>query len=240
MSRLTNENVVPTIMLLEQQAIVSEAVANSFRTEFKRHTILQCGENFEDAGNFNPDLKLIVVTKSMLLTVYEKSKKIDFMQNCFGSVPIALLGDEVDKSALEFLERHNLKGVFPDETPTHTLIAGLKFILEGGQYFPRKINRLKEFYSLSSGLDAMIEDGAPGSMLVAKALFEAVDPFTKRERAVLHCLAKGQPNKVIAGKLEIAENTIKIHIRNILKKLSVSNRTEAVLAAHKMSLIDLH
>jgi DNA-binding NarL/FixJ family response regulator len=240
MSQLAIENIVPTIMLVEQQTFVSESVANSFRVEFKRHAILECGENFADIENIKANLKLVVITKSMLLNVFEKSKKFDFLRDYFGAVPVALLGDAVDQSSLEFLERFNLRGVFPDETPTNTLIAGLKFILEGGQYFPNKFNVLKDFSRSELRHDEVIRDASLISSLMTNKAFDLVDPFTKRERAVLDCLAKGQPNKVIASQLEIAENTIKIHIRNILKKLNVSNRTEAVLAAHKMSLVELH
>jgi DNA-binding NarL/FixJ family response regulator len=239
MSQFAIENVVPTIMLVEQQAFVSESVANSFRVEFKRHAILECGENFADIENTKINLKLVVITKSMLLNVFEKSKKFSFLRDCFGSVPIALLGDTTDQDSLEFLERFNLRGVFPDQTPTNTLIAGLKFILEGGEYFPSKFNELKEVVRSGFVPDELHTDFSEPTLSIANLSIDFADPFTRRERAVLDCLAKGQPNKVIAGQLEIAENTIKIHIRNILKKLNVSNRTEAVLAAHKMSLVEL-
>ena len=240
MSQFVIEDVVPTIMLVEQQTFVSESVANYFRVEFKRHAILECGENFSDMENNKVNLKLVVITKSMLPSVFEKSEKFTFLQDCFGSAPVALLGDAAGQSSLELLERVNLKGVFPDETPSNTLIAGLKFILEGGEYFPHKFNELKEPHRFDHRSDDNQNNISALATSLTNPPIDLVDPFTKRERAVLDCLARGQPNKVIAGQLEIAENTIKIHIRNILKKLSVSNRTEAVLAAHKMSLVELH
>ena len=61
--------------------------------------------------------------------------------------------------------------------------------------------------------------------------------LTPRELEVLALMAQGARNKDIAQKLVIAERTAKIHVGNILTKLNVSNRTEAVALAIKLGLI---
>ena len=53
------------------------------------------------------------------------------------------------------------------------------------------------------------------------------DLFTPRQAAVAHALRRGKANKIIAYELNMCESTVKIHIRNILKKLKATNRTEA-------------
>ena len=53
--------------------------------------------------------------------------------------------------------------------------------------------------------------------------------LTERERDVMGLVAKGLPNKLIAARLNLSENTIKMHIRHILQKCSARNRTEAVI-----------
>ena len=55
--------------------------------------------------------------------------------------------------------------------------------------------------------------------------------LSEREMRVLELLAHGQPNKLIAAKLNIAEATAKLYLRSILRKLRVSNRTQAALWA---------
>jgi DNA-binding NarL/FixJ family response regulator len=58
--------------------------------------------------------------------------------------------------------------------------------------------------------------------------------LTPREKEVLQLLAQGLPNKQIAQRIGISENTIKYHISSIYSKLGASNRTEAVrLGAHQ-------
>ena len=50
--------------------------------------------------------------------------------------------------------------------------------------------------------------------------------------AVLNCLREGKSNKIIAYQLGMCENTAKAHVRNVLKKLGATNRTEAAYLAH--------
>lgn len=66
---------------------------------------------------------------------------------------------------------------------------------------------------------------------------ESVPKLTRRELEVLTLVGQGARNKEIAEALFIAEQTVKIHVGNILSKLNASNRTEAVATAMEMGLI---
>ncbi len=63
--------------------------------------------------------------------------------------------------------------------------------------------------------------------------------LTNRELEVLRLVAKGMSNREIATDLYISENTVKNHVRNILEKLHLHNRMEAVIYAVKERLLDL-
>ncbi len=63
------------------------------------------------------------------------------------------------------------------------------------------------------------------------------DLLTEREADVLHRLARGLTTAQTGAELFISENTVKTHIRHILKKLEVSNRAEAVARAAQLGLI---
>jgi DNA-binding NarL/FixJ family response regulator len=52
--------------------------------------------------------------------------------------------------------------------------------------------------------------------------------FTPREEEVIDALTQGKPNKIIAYELTLRESTVKVHIRNIMKKLRARNRTEVI------------
>lgn len=67
---------------------------------------------------------------------------------------------------------------------------------------------------------------------------EPVEALTLREIEVLTLVAKGSNNQAIADKLFVKEVTVKTHLNSIFKKLKVSNRTQAVLLAMQMNLIN--
>jgi two-component system, NarL family, nitrate/nitrite response regulator NarL len=119
------------------------------------------------------------------------------------------------------------------------------------------------FCSAANGLDVLIkllelimmgERILPG-MLVHSLLSEmaAVDPIldqdssitealppdprilklSKREVEILRCIMRGETNKVIARKLEVTEATIKVHVKAILRKIGLANRTQAAMWANQ-------
>ena len=62
--------------------------------------------------------------------------------------------------------------------------------------------------------------------------------LTKREKDVLLLVTQGESNKSIADKLVLSEVTVKSHLNSIFKKLNVTNRTQAVLVAMQMNLVE--
>ena len=64
--------------------------------------------------------------------------------------------------------------------------------------------------------------------------------LTDRELEVLKLVAEGMSNREIAGELFISENTVKNHVRNILEKLHLHSRMEAVVYAVREKLLDIH
>jgi NarL family two-component system response regulator LiaR len=66
-----------------------------------------------------------------------------------------------------------------------------------------------------------------------------VEPLTEREMEVLRLVAQGLSNEDIAGRLVIAERTVRTHVSNILGKLHLANRTQAALYALREGLASL-
>jgi two-component system, NarL family, nitrate/nitrite response regulator NarL len=80
-----------------------------------------------------------------------------------------------------------------------------------------------------------------GAMNPATALREPQyeEPLTPREVQVLELLAEGLPNKAIAARLGISDQTVKFHVAAISGKLGAANRTDAVRLAVRRGLITL-
>jgi DNA-binding NarL/FixJ family response regulator len=68
---------------------------------------------------------------------------------------------------------------------------------------------------------------------------DPVEPLTRRELDVLDLLAEGLPNKVIADRLGISDQTVKFHVASIYAKLGAANRTDAVRRAVRRGLLML-
>jgi DNA-binding NarL/FixJ family response regulator len=77
-------------------------------------------------------------------------------------------------------------------------------------------------------------------ILLAESPYDAlVEPLTAREIQVLELLAEGLPNKAIAARLGISDQTVKFHVAAISGKLGAANRTDAVRRAARRGLITL-
>jgi DNA-binding NarL/FixJ family response regulator len=64
-----------------------------------------------------------------------------------------------------------------------------------------------------------------------------LDKLTRRESEILRYVASGETNRQIADRLFISENTVKIHVHNILEKLNLNNRSQIAKIAHLNDLI---
>src|SRR5438093_13154184 len=98
-------------------------------------------------------------------------------------------------------------------------------------------------------LDAKASESDADGILVARGgddlrtaprrIDVAVEPLTSREVEVLELLAEGLPNKAIADRLGISDQTVKFHVASISAKLGAANRTDAVRRAVRRGLITL-
>lgn len=77
------------------------------------------------------------------------------------------------------------------------------------------------------------EVSRPTDVDTRRSLAHASDTrmLSNREAEILHCLMQGAPNKIIARQLDVAEATVKVHVKAILRKIQVANRTQAAMWA---------
>lgn len=68
--------------------------------------------------------------------------------------------------------------------------------------------------------------------------YYSADELSPREIEVLKSIAGGRSNKIVADRLDISEDTVKGHMRNILAKLNANDRLDAVLIAMRRGILD--
>jgi two-component system, NarL family, nitrate/nitrite response regulator NarL len=89
-------------------------------------------------------------------------------------------------------------------------------------------NGVKGHDSFDEGIDDETESIAEG---LPKIENNHVPRLSSRQKLILHCLIEGDSNKTIARKIHIAEATVKVHLKTILRKIHVHNRTQAAIWA---------
>jgi DNA-binding NarL/FixJ family response regulator len=109
---------------------------------------------------------------------------------------------------VEALEQ-GVRGYIPTSVSLAVAIEAMRLVRAGGVYAP--VSCLVPANRNSECRSAVKQPG---------------DIFTARQAAVVKALRKGKANKIIAYELNMRESTVKVHVRNIMKKLSAKNRTE--------------
>lgn len=79
----------------------------------------------------------------------------------------------------------------------------------------------------------------PSEIAIEMAEHHSDDTLTEREIEVLREVAAGNANKMVAQRLNVSEETVKAHMKNILSKLSANDRTHAVTIAVKRGIIEI-
>jgi DNA-binding NarL/FixJ family response regulator len=152
---------------------------------------------------------------------------------CGHDVPCMLLVNQDDSRTALLAAANGFKAVLSTTASVDIAAAVVRLVLAGGIYIPSSLGEPAEGYNkaerraiVAPRLGPHLE--APVTESTAKSDFVRIG-LTERERRVLAELCRGRPNKIIARELSISENTAKMHVRRILAKLRVNNRTEAAL-----------
>jgi DNA-binding NarL/FixJ family response regulator len=132
-----------------------------------------------------------------------------------------VLTSNPDESDVSEALRLGVRGVFLAEMPSHLLVECIRKVHAGEQWFEKR--------SAGRLLDKLIRREVATRQL-------ALD-LTPREMEIVRLVAEGLGNKAIAERLFVQEGTVKVHLHNIYRKLSVDNRVALMAYAHKKGFV---
>ena len=138
------------------------------------------------------------------------------------SVPIVVLAPVNDPELARTAHSLGAKGYIPSATNFEVAIAAVRFILAGGTYIP---------------IDCLLAAVPPAPSSTQASDSSIV--LTDREIGVVKAIQQGKSNKIIAYQLCICEGTVKVHVRNIMKKMKAKNRTEIAIKAQTALAMDI-
>lgn len=127
----------------------------------------------------------------------------------FKTTKVALMSGVASRDVATAALSNGAVGFFPKSLTPKSLVNAIRFVLSGEQYFP---------YAFESEIR---RDSSQDEFLT----------LSEREKQTLEQLCVGLSNKEIARNMGIQEVTVKLHVKNVLAKLGVANRTQAALLA---------
>ncbi len=149
---------------------------------------------------------------------------------------IAVIADGFDLAFVKLARSAGVDGFCLLASGREVLIKALELVMLGEAVLPADIMALLlDTVPAASELQAQGEAGAEFGLSDPK-----LRKLSTRESQILHCLTKGAPNKVIARKLDVAEATVKVHVKSLLRKIGAANRTQAAMwaTAHLPTNVD--
>ena len=141
-------------------------------------------------------------------------------------IPIIVLADQSSTEDVAEALRCGVRGYIPTTLHPSIAIEVLRLVHAGGTFVPASAFAR----TVAHEPETVATTPAPAMQKEQSGLGD----FTPRQDDVLKLLLQGKSNKAIARELNMQECTVKVHVRQIMKKLNATNRTEAVINASKL------
>ncbi|AVM00182.1 DNA-binding response regulator [Gordonia iterans] len=220
MSRDGNEERRPIrTVLVDDHALLREGLRAVLERQPEVAVVGEAGSvdaALAEVAHTDPDV-VVVDLKLTAGTDYEGMRLIGELKRWNPDVAVLVLTTFLDDDLVIRAVRAGARGYVVKDVDTTELVRAIRALADGGSAFdPRSSTIVMRTMS--------------GERNVAEEL-------TDREREVLRLLADGMSNAGIGKRLFISESTVKFHIRNVIRKLRVSKRTDAVYVASKRGLI---
>lgn len=208
---------ITRVLIVDDHDLVREGICKLLELYDDIEVIGEAGDGLETVNKvreLSPDLVLLDLNMPRMdgITTIRKIKEID------ENVKVLILTIHDGEEYVYEVIRAGAEGYIQKDIKPEELRESIDRVLSGEKVFPRSVE------------DQVSETAASNTQS---------EELSAREQEVLELLAKGMSNRSIAEALFISEKTVKNHVSNILKKLSVNDRTQAVIYSLKMGLVKL-
>jgi DNA-binding NarL/FixJ family response regulator len=215
-----------SIVLIDSKPLtrrsIGELLAKAF-PEYEMVAVSTCEELLESKGGRigSPNLVLVYIRSAGLASISVQSA-LELLRVRLPDAPAVVLSDRDDSVEVNLALSHGVRGYIPTSFDYDVAVAALRLISAGGIFVPADALRTATA-KRADHLDGERQERRPDEL-----------DLTPRELSVVDLLREGKPNKLIAAQLEMQESTVKVHVRNILKKLHAANRTHAASVANRL------
>ncbi|MGM0777997.1 MAG: response regulator [Bacillota bacterium] len=154
--------------------------------------------------------------------------------NKYPQSKVIILSIHDDENYVTHALKTGASGYLLKEMDADALVEAVKVVADGGSYLHPKVthNLVNEYRRLAA-------EGTSNSSYSQVEIRRPLHLLTRRECEVLQLLADGKSNRGIGEALYISEKTVKNHVSNILQKMNVNDRTQAVVVAIKNGWVEV-
>jgi two-component system NarL family response regulator len=201
------------VLLADDHPVVREGLAAMINRRPDMTVVAEARDGREAVQLFrlqHPDVTLV----DLRMPEMDGLEVIGNLRQQFPSACIIVLTTFDDDEDIYRALRAGAKGYLLKDAPREQLLECIRSVHQGGTYLP-------------TGVASKLAERVSGAEL------------TGRELEVLRLMSQGKSNKEVGSALSVTESTVKVHVNNLLHKLKVSGRTEAVTLAIKRGLVRL-
>jgi DNA-binding NarL/FixJ family response regulator len=200
------------IAVIESRIFLQDCIRRSMQSAFSL-PIVTCSALSELELRLKAASAAIVILSRMETSDEANTKVLDALSELVPNVPVVVLAQKNDIDLARTAIRHGAKGYIPCTLGFDITVEAVRFVLAGGTYVP---------------MECVL---ATGPSVLASPVPRPSGGVTAREVAVIRALQQGKSNKVIAYELNMCESTVKVHVRNLMKKMKAKNRTDLAIKA---------
>jgi DNA-binding NarL/FixJ family response regulator len=195
------------IVFIEDRALIRECLGRSFKSLFQNPvaTFTSVDAWLEVEAEHKPGVIILGVRGNLA------SPQIQgYLRKLAHAAPMVLMTDTEQPDEIVAALGSGARGCIPTGTCLEVAAHAIRLVMAGGTFVP------------ANSLIA-----ASRSNTEAKQVSRSLEGlFTPRQNLIIEELCRGKANKVIAHDLNMCESTVKVHVRNIMKKLKATSRTE--------------
>ena len=204
--------------LIQPVPLLQECIVTALRTQQPdaRFAVFSSPHDWDSSSVVDATALIVLWLQTDAATDWEVVlQQVNFIRERAPGAGIVVASDQIGVAQAVRMLQCGVSVVMPADTGLRSLVSIFEFVRSGGVYIP----------------PSLVEQAGKSRPATA-ATPEAVSSFSPRQLAVARALSRGAPNKTIAYELNMCESTVKVHVRAIMKKLKVHNRTQVACAMH--------
>lgn len=212
--------------LIGKSVLLREGIVRILRAEnFRVRASVSSPDELTGAFRGPQLLFLIVHTSDDFSLVFEQ---IGLVRDKHPSGRIVVVADQYRSTEPDLAFQVGAAGYLISDMSCDAFVKSIELVMMGEAVFP-PVFQNSAFDTKSERRRNAVSSGEDQGAIFAAPEEAAAPQLSPRELAILRCLISGSSNKSIARKIDIAEATVKVHVKAILRKIRVQNRTQAAI-----------